>query len=246
MEVGVSVVVPVKNESENIAPLLAEIVGALEPRGPFEIVYVDDGSSDDTAEVLGRMRAQYPQLRALRHAESCGQSAAIRTGVEAARGHLIVTLDGDGQNDPADIPLLLETFDQATHAPGELAAVGLVAGQRRERHDSLVKRLASLSANRIRRWVLNDATEDTGCGLKLIPRDLFLALPFFDHMHRFLPALVRREGYRVAFVGVRHRPRQHGQSNYGVLDRALVSISDLLGVVWLIRRRRRPQLLQEL
>ncbi len=234
MDIDVSVVVPVKNEADNIEPLVVEIVAALRGRESFEIVYVDDGSTDLTPEVLRHLKARVPELKALRHGKNSGQSAGLRTGIWAARGALIVTLDGDGQNDPADIPAMLQVF-RAANAP-----VGLVAGQRRKRQDSLSKRLASRVANRVRRWALNDQTTDTGCGLKLIPRDVFNRLPYFDHMHRFLPALVRREGLEVAFQSVNHRPRRSGTSNYGVLDRALVSISDLMGVMWLNRRCRPP------
>lgn len=242
VELAVSVVVPVKNESSNVTPLIEEIAAALRGREAFEILYIDDGSSDDTGEVLKGLKSRFPELRPLRHAVNCGQSGAIRTGVLHARGALIVTLDGDGQNDPADIPALIDTF----RAQAGSGTLGLVAGQRRRRQDTLSKRLASRFANRVRRWALNDATQDTGCGLKLIPRTVFLKLPYFDHMHRFLPALVLREGLQVAFVSVNHRPRLHGQSNYNNLQRALVSISDLLGVMWLKRRCRLPRAVEEL
>lgn len=242
MELAVSVVVPVKNESSNVTPLIEEIVAALRGRETFEIIYIDDGSTDDTGAVLTALKARVPELRPLRHQVNCGQSGAIRTGVLAAHGALIVTLDGDGQNDPADIPALIEKF-RAESGDGQL---GLVAGQRRRRQDTLSKRLASRFANRVRRWALNDDTQDTGCGLKLMPREVFLRLPFFDHMHRFLPALVLREGLRVTFQSVNHRPRLHGMSNYSNLQRALVSISDLLGVMWLKRRCRLPRAVKEL
>jgi dolichol-phosphate mannosyltransferase len=226
-----SVVVPVKNEAENIAPLLEEIHAALDGRGEFEVVYVDDGSTDATAERLAAALERYPRLRVLRHERSCGQSAAIATGVRAARGEWIVTLDGDGQNDPADIPVLVAAASDD---------VALVAGQRVRRQDARVKRLASRIANGVRSRLLGDATPDTGCGLKLIRRSVFLALPYFDHMHRFLAALVQRAGGTTLLVPVNHRPRRHGVSNYGVFDRLWVGIVDLAGVMWLQRRGSRP------
>ncbi|MBL6458277.1 glycosyltransferase family 2 protein [Belnapia sp. T6] len=230
-----SVVIPVRNEAPNIAPLVAEIEAALAGL-PHEIVYVDDGSSDATPEAL-REAARAAPLRHLRHRASCGQSAAVVTGVKAARGAWIATLDGDGQNDPADIPRLL------ARAQAEMQGKGgpvLVAGHRVMRRDSWVKRRSSRIANRIRARLLGDATPDTGCGLKVFPRALFLDLPHFDHMHRFLPALVLRQGGRVVSEPVNHRPRVRGSSNYGTLDRLAVSIFDLFGVAWLQRRGARP------
>jgi dolichol-phosphate mannosyltransferase len=226
-----SVVVPVRNEAPNIAPLVAEIEAAL-AGVPHEIVYVDDGSSDDTPAALRAAAAAAP-LRHLRHRASCGQSAAVVTGVKAARGTWIATLDGDGQNDPADIPKLL------ARAVAEGGGI-LVAGHRVTRRDSWIKRRSSRVANRVRARLLGDATPDTGCGLKVFPRALFLDLPHFDHMHRFLPALVLRQGGRVVSEPVNHRPRTRGLSNYGTLDRLLVSLFDLVGMVWLQRRWRRP------
>ena len=226
-----SVVVPVKNEAPNIAPLIAEIRAALTGIA-FEIVYVDDGSTDATPAALAQAAAQAP-LTHRRHRASCGQSAAILTGVRAATATWIATLDGDGQNDPADIPALLA---RAEAEPGLV----LIAGHRTHRKDSAVKRLSSRFANRVRAAALRDATPDTGCGLKLFRRDAFLELPAFDHMHRFLPALFIRAGGRVISVPVNHRPRTRGTSNYGTLDRALVGIVDLLGVAWLQRRGSRP------
>ena len=242
MDIEISVAVPAKNEAGNIEPLVHEILAALRGRAGFEIVYVDDGSSDATVANLMALRPSTPELRVIQHDRSCGQSQALRTAISAARGTLIVTLDGDGQNDPADIPALIDAWRRESNA-GDL---GLVAGQRRKRQDSLSKRLASRFANAVRRRALKDDTLDTGCGLKLIPRTVYLRLPYFDHMHRYLPALVHREGLRVAFVGVNHRPRQHGKSNYGNLDRALVSIRDLMGVMWLIARCRLPATRTEL
>jgi dolichol-phosphate mannosyltransferase len=228
---AVSVVVPVRNEAGNVAPLVDEIAAALGSRA-FEIVYVNDGSSDATeAELIALMRARR-YLRQIKHEVSCGQSAAVRSGVAAARAPIIATLDGDGQNDPAFLPAMISALERD---PG----VGLVAGQRIGRKDTGFKRLQSRIANRVRKVVLRDGTRDTGCGLKAFRREVFLALPYFDGLHRFLPALVRREGYRVAYVDVVDRPRLHGVSNYGLWDRLWVGILDLAGVWWLIRRRKR-------
>ena len=229
---SVSVVVPVRNEAPNIAPLVAEIAAALKDRWRFEVIYVNDGSSDDTEAVLLKLMAQRPWLRQIKHDRSCGQSAAVRSGVAAARASVVVTLDGDGQNDPSFIPALLDAL--AAGAP----RVGLVAGQRVRRRDSWFKRTQSAIANRGRSAILRDGTRDTGCGLKAFSRDLFLMLPYFDGLHRFLPALVRREGCDVAYVEVVDRPRRHGVSNYGMWDRLWVGILDLFGVWWLIRRRK--------
>jgi dolichol-phosphate mannosyltransferase len=235
-----SVVIPVKDEAGNIAPLVAEIVAALDRRADYEIIYVDDGSRDATAAEIRNLQPGLPQLRLVRHAASCGQSAAIRSGVKAARGRWIATLDGDGQNDPADLPALWLIARDSPAVPPLL-----LAGHRAQRRDSRSKRLASRIANAVRRRVLHDATPDTGCGLKFFPRALFLDLPYFDHMHRFLPALVLREGGEVRSLPVNHRPRQRGVSKYGVLDRLAVGIADLLGVMWLCRRRARPQVIED-
>jgi len=229
----------VRNEAGNIAPLVNEIAERLEPDVRFEIIYVNDGSSDRTESELTLLMASRPRLRQIRHASSCGQSAAVHTGVRHARAGLIVTLDGDGQNDPAFIRPLIEAFSKG--AP----RIGLVAGQRVDRRASLFKKLQSRIANAVRGAVLRDGTRDTGCGLKAFRRDLFLALPYFDGLHRFLPALVRREGYDIGYVDVVDRPRRAGRSNYGMWDRLWVGILDLLGVWWLIRRRRQvPQVLE--
>ena len=235
-----SVVIPARNEAPNVAPLVAEIRRALDGRLDYEIVYVDDGSTDDTAATLRGLATTFPRLRFVRHRGSCGQSMAIRTGVKAARAPWIATLDADGQNDPADIPRLWEIARAAPPAPPLL-----VAGHRRKRRDSWLKRAASRIANGVRRRLLRDATPDTGCGLKLFRRDLFLELPAFDHMHRFLPALVRRQGGSTVSVEVNHRPRERGRSNYGVFDRLWVGIVDLLGVMWLMRRAKRPIVLDD-
>jgi glycosyltransferase involved in cell wall biosynthesis len=228
-----SIVVPVRNEAGNIAPLIDEIALALAGRD-FEIVYVNDGSSDGTEAELKALTAQHPYLRQIKHANSCGQSAAITTGVSAARSPIVATLDGDGQNDPAFLPLLV--------APLSRREVGLVAGQRVGRKASWFKKLQSRIANGVRGVILRDGTRDTGCGLKAFRRELFLKLPYFDGLHRFLPALVRRENYEIAYVEVVDRPRRHGVSNYGLWDRLWVGILDLMGVWWLLRRKKRvPQ-----
>jgi len=227
----ISVVVPVKNEAPNIPTLIAEIRAALAGVA-YEIVYVDDGSDDATADALTAEAARAPLTRR-RHAKSCGQSAAVVTGVRAASGIWIATLDGDGQNDPADIPALL------ARAQTEGGWV-LLAGHRTKRRDSWVKRASSRFANGLRARLLGDATPDTGCGLKLFRREDFLTLPSFDHMHRYLPALFIRAGGRVISLPVNHRPRIAGKSKYGTLDRALVGIVDLAGVWWLQRRWKRP------
>jgi len=207
----------------------------------YEIIYVDDGSSDATVAEITPLAAEMPQVRLLRHARNCGQSAAIRTGIRAARAAWIATLDGDGQNDPADIPALWRLVRHTSVDPPPL----LIIGHREKRRDSWSKRWASGAANAIRRRLLGDRTVDAGCGLKLFPRLLFLELPYFDHMHRFLPALVLREGGMVRSVPVNHRPRRSGASKYGIFDRLGVGIIDLLGVMWLQHRITRPHLLGE-
>jgi membrane-associated phospholipid phosphatase len=235
-----SIVVPMRNEAGNARPLIDEIERTCAALAPFELICVDDGSSDATPERLAELCASRPYLRVLRHAESCGQSAAVRSGVRAARAPIVATLDGDGQNDPAFIPRLVEALEA-----GGLST-GLVAGQRLGRKDTGFKRLQSRVANAVRGQVLKDGTRDTGCGLKAFRREVFLALPYFDGLHRFLPALMRREGYRVALADVVDRPRRSGQSNYGLFDRLWVGMLDLAGVWWLIRRRRRVPLVSEM
>jgi dolichol-phosphate mannosyltransferase len=230
-----SVVVPVHNEAENIGPLLEEIRHALAAVVPFEIVVVDDQSSDDTVARLDACAAVMPELRIVCHQRNAGQSAALHSGVERARAPIIATLDGDGQNDPADIPALLARYRQA--AEGRPV---LIAGHRTQRRDTFVTRAASRVANAVRGGFLKDHTPDTGCGLKVVARDVFLALPAFDHMHRFLPALVLRAGGRVLSVPVNHRPRTRGRSHYGIHNRLWTGIVDMLGVAWLMRRSRLP------
>lgn len=237
---AVAVVVPVRNEAGNIATLVTEIAKALDGQWRFEVIYVDDGSSDGSEAELKRLMAQYSWLRRVRHKRSCGQSAAVRSGVNAARAPLIVTLDGDGQNDPAFIPALLRVLEAG--AP----RVGLIAGQRVGRKASGFKKFQSRIANAVRGTVLRDGTRDTGCGLKAFPRAVFLRLPYFDGLHRFLPALVKREGYEIGYVDVVDRPRGAGVSNYGMWDRLWVGILDLAGVWWLIRRKKRnPEISEE-
>ena len=234
----ISVVVPVRNEAGNVAPLIAEIAAALQGR-VFEIVYVNDGSSDATEDELRSLMAQAYWLRQIRHEKSCGQSAAVRSGVAMAHAPVVVTIDGDGQNDPAFIPSLIAAL--AAGAP----RIGLVAGQRVGRKATGFKKLQSRIANAVRSAVLKDGTRDTGCGLKAFRRDLFLSLPYFDGLHRFLPALVRREGFDIGYVDVVDRPRGHGTSNYGFWDRLWVGMLDLAGVWWLIRRKKRVPKAQE-
>lgn len=232
-----SVVVPVHNEIDNLESLIGEITQALTPLGDYEIVYVDDGSTDGTLEKLRALKASVAALRVLRHVRCCGQSTALRTGILAARGAWIATLDGDGQNDPADIPRLLEALDQLGGETGR----GMVAGYRRKRKDTGWRRFSSRIANAVRGGLLRDNTPDTGCGLKVFSRALFLELPYFDHMHRFLPALTQRAGAPVVSVEVNHRPRLSGVSKYGTWHRLWVGIVDLFGVMWLQRRARVPQ-----
>ena len=221
-----------RNEAENIAPVIAEIAAALDGRWNYEIIYVNDGSTDATPERLASAMKSRPNLREVRHAASAGQSAAVRSGVRAAHGAIVATLDGDGQNNPAFLPALISAIEQG----GE--RTGLVAGQRVGRKDTGFKKIQSRIANTVRNAILHDGTRDTGCGLKAFRREVFLAMPYFDGLHRFLPALVRREGYDIAYVDVIDRPRHSGVSNYGFFDRLWIGIMDLAGVWWLIRRKK--------
>lgn len=227
----ISVVIPAKDERDNLPILLDEIAVALSGRS-FEVVVIDDGSTDGTDEVLRDYAASHTWLRALQHARSCGQSCSVRSGLSVARGRFVATIDGDGQNDPAYIPALIDALERA--GPG----VALAAGQRLGRKASPFKRWASRFANALRGALLKDNTRDSGCGLKALRRDVFLRLPYFDSWHRFLPALVLREGYGVVHVDVVDRERRHGASKYGIFDRALIGALDLFGVWWLRRRRR--------
>jgi dolichol-phosphate mannosyltransferase len=234
----VSVVVPVKNEEENVEPLVREIAAALTGQAEFEIIYINDGSTDRTPQVLQRLKGEFPMLRVIAHRASCGQSQAVATGVKHARFEWIATLDGDGQNDPADIPALLKALAD----PSQAANLELLAGWRNKRQDTYIRKLSSKIANGVRSRFLKDNTPDTGCGLKVFARATFMELPHFDHMHRFLPALVQRNGGVVMSVPVNHRPRERGTSKYGIHNRLWVGIVDLFGVAWLQRRVRRPEI----
>jgi dolichol-phosphate mannosyltransferase len=226
----VSVVIPVCNEQDNVLPLAREIHAALAGRRRFETIFVDDGSSDGTADaVRGARAAGLPEIRLVRHAVRSGQSAAVATGVSVARAPWIATLDGDGQNDPADIPRLLDALSGAS-------SPRLVMGNRTTRRDTWLRRASSRVANAVRGALLRDGTPDTGCGIKVFDRSVFLDMPRFDHMHRFMPALFQREGYAVVSVPVNHRERTRGASKYGLHNRLWVGIVDLVGVMWLIRR----------
>lgn len=231
----ISVVVPVHNETDNIETLIAEIHQALQTQDAYEMLFIDDGSTDDTLLKLTRSQQNYPSLRILKHEKSCGQSRAIHSGVIAARYDWIATLDGDGQNDPADIPNLIKALTEQNSAQ-----LWMLAGFRHKRNDTGWRRFSSKFANAIRQAILHDATPDSGCGLKLFRRDKFLALPYFDHIHRFMPAMIQMAGGNVISVKVNHRARSHGQSKYGTLDRLMAGIVDLLGVVWLRKRHSLP------
>ena len=234
----VSIVVPVYNEADNISVLIAEIVEAMSEAEAYEIIYVDDGSKDNTASVLKQIQQDVGMLRVIHHQQSCGQSTAIYTGVKAASYTCVATLDGDGQNDPADIPRLYEVLMQQRKSNSNL---WMVAGWRNKRHDSAWRLFSSKVANTVRSRLLGDNTPDTGCGLKVFLRDEFLRLPYFDHMHRFLPALILRAGGQVISEPVNHRARAHGYSKYGTLDRLWVGIVDILGVIWLQKRVKLPE-----
>ena len=231
----ISVVVPVHNETDNVDSLIAEIDRALRGQDAYEMIFIDDGSSDDTLAKLKLAQQRHPSLRVLTHQHSCGQSRAVHSGVNAASYDWVATLDGDGQNDPADIPNLINALQQQNSD-----RLWMLAGYRHQRHDTGWRRFSSKFANGIRQAILHDATPDSGCGLKLFRRDKFLALPYFDHIHRFLPALIQMAGGEVISVKVNHRAREHGQSKYGTIDRLLAGIIDLLGVVWLRKRHSVP------
>lgn len=233
--VELSVVVPVHNEAGNAARLAREISEALDGRA-FELIFVNDASTDTTIEELAEVKSDLSQLRILSHRQNAGQSRAIRTGVMKARAPVIATLDGDGQNDPADLPELYRLLTRPD-APNDLA---MVMGRRANRQDSAWKRFGSRFANGIRQKILKDGCDDSGCGIKVIRRDAFLQLPYFDHMHRYLPALVRAEGFTTEYIDVNHRGREHGVSKYNNFGRLWAAFSDLRGVGWLIKRRRLP------
>lgn len=239
--IELSVVVPVHNEAGNAASLAREIAAALDGRA-FEIIFVNDASTDSTIEELAGIRTEIPQLRILSHRRNAGQSRAIRTGIIAARAPVIGTLDGDGQNDPADLPALYRTLTRAD-APDDLA---MVMGRRAKRQDSAWKRFGSRFANNIRQKLLKDGCDDSGCGIKVIRRDIFLMLPYFDHIHRYMPALIRAEGFQSEFVDVNHRGRIHGASKYTNFGRLFAALSDLRGVIWLLKRRKLPGGVDEL
>ncbi|GAA6181827.1 glycosyltransferase family 2 protein [Shimia sp. NS0008-38b] len=234
----VSIVVPAKNEAENLPGLIRGIHDAFaSTTHSIEIIVVDDKSDDNSLTVLEKLRSEFSELRVLTHPQSAGQSAAVHSGTRAAKAAIICTLDGDGQNPPSELPRLVAPL-LAADAPAELA---LVAGQRVGRQDTMSKKLASKAANGIRSFILKDETRDTGCGLKSFKRDAFLELPYFDHMHRYLPALFSMNNWTVAHVDVSHRAREAGRSNYSNLQRALVGLVDLFGVAWLIRRRKKAR-----
>jgi dolichol-phosphate mannosyltransferase len=231
---SLSVVVPVRNEEDNIVDLILEIRKSLKNKIDYEIIYVDDGSVDHTHKNLVTLQKKYKELLVIRHQKSYGQSTAIRTGVKHAKYDWIATLDGDGQNNPADILLLLNALKEGVELAG--------GNRRHSRRDTWIKRISSVIANAVRSWMLQDDAPDTGCGLKLFSKEAFLDLPYFDHMHRFLPALIKRRGGQIVSIPVSHRPRSYGQSNYGTIDRLLVGIVDLFGVAWLQRRSKLPQI----
>ena len=230
-----SICVPMHNEAGNAEGLITEIANALEGRA-YEIIAVDDASTDDTRTVLVGLKEKFPALRVVSHRGNAGQSRAIRTGVQHARGPVIGTLDGDGQNDPADLPDLYRSLTR----PEAAETLAMVMGRRAKRQDSAWKKFGSRFANNVRQWMLKDDCDDSGCGIKVIKREVFLSLPYFDHMHRYMPALINAEGFSVEFMDVNHRERGAGQSKYTNFGRLWAALSDLRGVMWLIRRRRKP------
>lgn len=237
MKPAISVVIPMLNEAPNVATVLADVEGAL-LQIPHETIIVDDGSTDGTGQRVRAFLPSVPALRLLTHSRPRGQSTAVWNGVQAARAPLVAVLDGDGQNDPADLPGLLAVMKRESRPTGR-PPLGMVMGHRVRRRDTAIRRLSSRIANTVRRWILRDSTPDSGCGIKLVRRAVFLELPYFDHMHRFMPALVQQAGYRVMSVPVSHRPRQAGHSKYGISNRLWAGLVDLLGVAWLARRNRR-------
>jgi glycosyltransferase involved in cell wall biosynthesis len=239
--IELSIVAPVHNEAGNAAALAREIVRTFEGRS-YELIFVDDSSRDETRTELAALRAELPELRILGHRRNAGQSRAVRSGVMAARAPLVATIDGDGQNDPADIPRLVARLTRPD-APETLA---MVSGRRRNRQDTSGRRLASRLANVVRARLLGDGAEDSGCGVKVFRKDAFLRLPYFDHMHRYMPALMRREGYLVEYLDVNHRPRRAGRSNYSNVGRLMAAMTDLFGVMWLMSRARDPGAADEL
>jgi dolichol-phosphate mannosyltransferase len=238
MVMKISVVVPIHNEASNISQLAKEICTALESRHEYELIFVDDGSSDNSHLILEQLQQEFHRIRIIRHRNQCGQSTAIFSGVRYAANPVIVTLDGDGQNDPRDISPLLDAYAKLLNESDRI----MVTGFRRRRQDTLIRRISSKVANGVRSRLLKDQTPDTGCGLKVFSRELFLSLPYFDHMHRFLPALVKRTGGTILSIEVNHRHREKGKSHYGTVDRLVAGIIDLMGVYWLQVRTRIPEL----
>ncbi len=233
-QMDLSIVIPVYNEAENIRILADEIRTALDGKYSYEVIFVDDHSTDGSQTLLRNLRQEFPQFRCLRHKRNSGQSTAVYNGVKAANAEWIATLDGDGQNDPADIPAMMDRLKASTDDEG----LQMVAGYRKKRQDSWLKKISSRIANGVRSRLLSDDTPDTGCGLKLFSRSAFLELPYFDHMHRFLPALIQRHGGKTVSVEVNHRHRVMGVSKYGLHNRLWVGIVDIFGVRWLQRRSR--------
>ncbi|MFV2005627.1 MAG: glycosyltransferase family 2 protein [Gammaproteobacteria bacterium] len=234
-----SVVIPVQNEEENILPLIEEVRKSLDDVIDYELIYVNDGSNDSTLQILEEYRSGFPLLHVISHETGAGQSSAVRSGIHAAKSQIIATLDGDGQNDPADIPALYQALEE-----NAASGVVLVNGYRKKRKDTAIKRLSSRWANGIRGWLLSDDTPDTGCGLKVFKREAYLAIPFFDHLHRFLPAMMINGGGKVISVEVNHRERQLGSSHYGFFDRLWVGIFDIMGVIWLKSRTTHPVIIK--
>lgn len=235
-----SVIIPVQNEEENVRMLIDEVRQALDGVLNYELIYVNDGSTDSTLEILERYRSEFSLLKIFSHEQGVGQSTAVQTGVKHAESPVIATLDGDGQNDPADIPALFQVLIE-----NSASGVVLVNGYRKKRKDTFIKRMSSRFANGIRRWLLDDDTPDTGCGLKVFSRDAYLDIPFFDHLHRFLPAMMINGGGQVMSVEVNHRERQLGSSHYGFFDRLWVGIFDILGVIWLKARTTHPVVIED-